>query len=55
MTCPTTHRTPRTLAECRFTTGYPMARRAPSRVAAWLLAIAIGAGLALVIVYGGRP
>lgn len=49
------HTTPRTLAECTFTTGYPsMAYRVSKaeRLANYALAIAIGVGLAAALVYG---
>lgn len=48
--------TPRTLADCTFTYGYtsvrPMAYREPTweKVAGWMLAAAIGAGLAVLLV-----
>ena len=48
--------TPRNLADCTFVYGYattrPMAHREPSweRVASWLLATAIGVGLAVLLV-----
>lgn len=48
-------RTPRTLSECVFVTGYTSASlHRPSRWAGWWLAVAIGIALALVLAYGGQ-
>lgn len=44
-------RTPRTLSDCQFVTGYQSAQPQPSRLADWLLATLIGAGLALALVH----
>jgi len=44
-------RTPRTLADCQWHTGYPVASRTASRAADYLLAAAIGASLAAVIFF----
>lgn len=49
-------RTPRTLADSTFATGYRAAtfvsRR--DRVAGYILAVVIGASLALTVIYGGQ-
>lgn len=48
-------RTPRTLSECQFVTGYSSASPSPQgRWSGWWLAVAIGIALALVLAYGGR-
>lgn len=53
---PSHTQTPRTLADCTFTQGYtniyPMAHREPTweRVAGYVLAVAIGVGLAALLV-----
>ena len=45
--------TPRTLAECTFTTGYSSVQEpAWETVAGYILAIAIGTGLAVMLVWG---
>jgi hypothetical protein len=48
-------RTPRTLADCQWRTGYQSANPQPrSNWAGWWLAVVIGVSLALVLAYGGR-
>lgn len=47
-------KTPRTLSECEFTSGYPIADLTISnadRILGWLLAGAIGIGLGLVVAF----
>ena len=47
-------RTPRTLADCQWRTGYRCAEvQQPSRWPSIALAVFIGASLALTLVYGG--
>jgi hypothetical protein len=47
--------TPRTLAACTFETGYARAEMPQrGRIRGWLLAAAIGAGLAAVAFYGSN-
>lgn len=50
-------RTPRTLADSSFETGYSAAQIAPrrDRVAGYVLAVVIGVALTLTVIYGGRP
>ena len=48
------YRTPRTIAECNFDTGYPIADLTISnadRILGWMLAGAIGIGLGLVVAF----
>lgn len=48
-------RTPRTLSEASFVTGYTSASPAPrGNWSGWWLAVAIGVALACVLAYGGR-
>jgi hypothetical protein len=47
-------RTPRTLADCQWLTGYQSANPAPRPWGGWWLAVVIGVSLALVLAYGGR-
>ena len=49
-------RTPRTIADSTFATGYRAATfvSRSDRVAGYVLAVVIGASLALVVAYGGR-
>lgn len=43
--------TPRTLSECRFTTGYRSVQPPPSRASSWILASIIGALGALALIH----
>ena len=47
-------RTPRTLADTIYCTGYSSASPAPRSWSGWWLAVIIGAALAAVLVYGGK-
>ncbi len=46
------YRTPRTLSECEFTSGYPIAYISDTdRILGWCLAGAIGIGLGLLVAF----
>ena len=46
------YRTPRTIAECNFDTGYPIAYISDTdRILGWCLAGAIGIGLGLLVAF----